>query len=466
MAQLWPCLHGGAHTFPWMGFPPPAATRFATLRGGLALDNPLILRDALSYIANYRGSIFVIKFGGDVVARGDFHKIAQDIALMHALGIRLILVHGAAPQIESLARLHNHTTEKVAGLRITDERMMNIVKEASAGVTLDIIATLSAFKQLSGVQLRPVMSNPVRARGKGKVGDIDYQRTGEILRIDAQLLDQQLQAGMIPIIGPCGIDGKGDLYNINADHVALEVATTLRAEKLIFLTNVDGILDADGVRINARSDEDMRQLLNEGKAFTGGMIPKVKSCIEATERGVKRVHVLNGLTDGVLLLEVFSSTGVGTMIYSGRYDNIRQAREADLFHLMRLVRTGVAQGRLKPRSRHELINTINEFYVYEIDGRVVGCMAVPHFPEIKTSEVAALQVDERFKMEGAGTRLVEYAERLAADRGDTYLVALTTQTGKWFEELGFMPATPEQVPPARRSQIRERGSACYIKRLV
>jgi len=429
------------------------------------MDNPLLMRDALSYIAAYRNAIFVIKFGGEVVARGDFPKIAQDLALMHALGIRLVLVHGAAPQIEALAALHNHSTPKIKGLRITDEKMMHIVKEASAGVSVDIIATLSAFRNLSGVRLRPVMSNPVRARSKGKEGDLDYQRTGEILRIEVQNLTQELDAGMIPVIGPVGIDSKGDLYNVNADTVALEVAAALRAEKLIFLTNVDGILDAEGKKINAMPDAEMRRLLNEGKAFTGGMIPKVQACVEATERGVKRVHVLNGLTDGVVLLEAFSAKGIGTMIYSGRYDNIRVARESDLFQIMRLVRTGVAQGRLKQRSRHEIVNQLEDFYVFEVDGKVGGCMAVHHFPELKTSEVACLQVDEQFRTEGVGGRLVDFAERIAGDRGDTFLLALTTQTGQWFQEQGFDVATPDQIPSSRRAQQRERGSTCYIKRL-
>lgn len=430
------------------------------------MENPLLLRDALSYISAYRDAVFVLKFGGDVVDRGDFPRLAHDIALMHSLGIKIILVHGAAPQIEALAKLHNHTTDKVEGLRITDERMLGIVKQAATGVTLDIVSTLSAFKHLSGVRLRPVMSNPVRARAMGERDGVDYQRTGEILRIEVPFLRELLDGGMIPVIGPLGIDSKGDLYNVNADAVALEVAASISAEKLIFLTNVDGIFDADGERLSAKSDDEMRALLAEGTHFSGGMIPKVKACIEATERGVRRVHVLNGLTDGVLLMEVFSSVGVGTMIYSGQYDNIRAARENDIFSLMRLIRAGVVQGKLKPRERHEILAQIEEFFVYEVDGRIGGCVALHQFPEIGTSEVACLQVDDRFRAEGAGARLVDYCERVARDRGDGFLFALTTQAGDWFEDQGFVTATQEQVPPLRRAQQRERGSTGYIKRLA
>jgi amino-acid N-acetyltransferase len=330
---------------------------------------------------------------------------------------------------------------------------------------MEIISTLSAFKHLEGVRLRPVMSNPVRARAKGHIDGVDFQRTGDITRIEAPHLKKMLDNDMIPVLGPLGIDSKGDMFNVNADTVALEVAATLKAEKLIFLTNVDGILDADGNRISAKSDGEMQVLLDEGKAFTGGMIPKVTACIEATTRGVRRVHVLNGLTDGVLLFEVFSTEGVGTMIYSGRYENIRPALESDVHQLMELIRIGVSQGRLKERTRHEVIDELRDFLVYEVDNRVVGCVHVPHYPEIKASEVACLQVDDRYKADGAGAGLLQYAERVAQDRSDEFIFALTTQTGAWFESQNYTEGSSKQLPPARRAQQEERGSTVFVKKL-
>ena len=286
-----------------------------------------LLREALPYIQRFKGKTFVVKFSGKVTEDHDrLISLAEELALLHQVGIRLCVVHGGGKQLSDLAAQMGVAQTIIEGRRVTDDATLEMAKMIFAGkINTDILAALR-HRGVHAVGLSGVDGNIVHAerrppkeivdRATGESAQVDFGHVGDIIEIDSRLLMVLLDHGYLPVISSLGADAEGKVFNINADTVASEIAIQLAAEKLVLLSDVDGIYLRAGqpeTKLSRLSADEADDLIKKGTA-TGGMIPKLQNIIDLLRRGVKSAHIINGNSRNALLAEVFTDEGTGTMI--------------------------------------------------------------------------------------------------------------------------------------------------------
>jgi acetylglutamate kinase len=286
-----------------------------------------LLREALPYIRRFKGKTFVVKLSGKVTEDHErLISLAEELALMHQVGIRLCVVHGGGKQLSDLAALMGVEQTIIEGRRVTDDATLEMAKMIFAGkINTDILAALR-HRGVEAVGLSGVDGNIVHAerrppkeimnRETGESEHIDFGNVGDILEINERLLTVLLDQGYLPVISSLGADAAGTVFNINADTIASEIAIRLEAEKLVLLSDVDGIYLKAGepeTKLSRLTADEAEELIQKGTA-TGGMIPKLQNIVELLRRGVKSAHIINGTARNALLAEVFTDKGTGTMI--------------------------------------------------------------------------------------------------------------------------------------------------------
>ena len=286
-----------------------------------------LLREALPYIQRFKGKTFVVKFSGKVTEDPDcLISLAEELALLHQVGIRICVVHGGGKQLSELAKQMGVEQTIIEGRRVTDDATLEMAKMIFAGkINTDILAALR-HRGVEAVGLSGVDGNIVHAerrppkevvdRATGESEQIDFGHVGDIIEIDSRLLTVLLDQGYLPVISSLGADAEGKVFNINADTIASEIAIRLNAEKLVLLSDVDGIYLRSGepeTKLSRLTADEAEALINDGSA-TGGMIPKLQNIISLLRRGVKSAHIINGNSRNSLLAEVFTDQGTGTMI--------------------------------------------------------------------------------------------------------------------------------------------------------
>ena len=287
------------------------------------------LLEALPFINRFRGKTFVIKYGGNAMVKEDLKKsFAQDVLLLKYLGINPVIVHGGGPQIGEVLKRMGLESKFVGGLRVTDKETMDVVEMVLGGlVNKNIVMNINKYasEDIKAVGLTGKDGALIKAKKLDaeeyfkKIGDfiptelLDLGHVGEVEKVNTKILQHMEEDNYIPVIAPIGFDDEGNAYNINADFVASAIAKALKSEKAIFLTDIEGLKDKDGKVISSISIRKLKEMLKD-KTITGGMIPKVKACIEAIEGGVKKAHILDGRIAHCILLEIFTTEGVGTEI--------------------------------------------------------------------------------------------------------------------------------------------------------
>jgi acetylglutamate kinase len=286
------------------------------------------LHEALPYIQRFHGRVFVVKYGGHAMVDETLKRsFARDVALLRYVGIQVVVVHGGGPQInETLAQMGIVPTFQ-SGLRVTDDATMDVVEMVLGGKVNSEIVGLIADEGVRAVGLSGKDDRFIRARRRGpeqkldKEGrqvTVDLGRVGDIESVSPNLLGDLLRGGYVPVVAPIGQSASGEALNINADTAAGRIAAALSAEKLMLMTDVAGVKDQHGELISELTSEAAQSLIQSG-VISGGMIPKVRCALDAVERGVKKVHIVDGRTRHALLLEIFTDQGVGTEI---KKDNI------------------------------------------------------------------------------------------------------------------------------------------------
>jgi amino-acid N-acetyltransferase len=428
------------------------------------------LREILRYVPRFRDKLFVIALDGAIVASENFRNLLLDIALLRSLRIGVALVHGAAHQIGRLAAEMAVTPSNLDGIGITDEATLRLALLASARVAHELLEGLSANN------LRGAVSNALTAHPAGILQGIDHQWTGKIERIDTGLLHALLEKDVVPVIPPIAGDGEGHSYRLNSDAVAVEVARSLHAVKLIYLTTHPGIpLLGD----SAPPGEEVYRHLPAGKAELlykqrGSTLPsdlrsKFEQAVKAVRGGVPRVHLIDGRVEEGLLAEVFSNEGIGTLIHANEYQAIRRAEKRDSRAIHALIQAGVERDELVRRSRAEIERQILDFFVFEVDRNPVACAALHLYPEHDAAELACVCIDPRFENQGIGGKLMHYAEAQARALGVEMLFCLSTQAYNYFQQKGgFVLGTPDDLPPQRRERYEKSGrrSRVLLKRLT
>ncbi|MEM7437772.1 MAG: amino-acid N-acetyltransferase [Myxococcota bacterium] len=427
-------------------------------------------RASAPYIHAHRGSTFVIMFGGEAVASKELRTLLYDVALLHSLGVRLVLVAGARPQIDASLERRGRSPKYAQGLRITDDVALESVKEAVGATRVELEARLSMNlpnSPMAGARLRVATGNFVMAQPIGVVDGIDFQHTGKPRRVDADAIRERLDAGAIVVLTPIGYSSTGEAFNINSHDVAVAAATALRADKLIGLLEGDGVPDEKGHPHPFLTPAEAQAALDSGRSLGHDVERHLAAAIEACRAGVPRAHLVARKSDGALLRELFTREGVGTMVTSEAFEGVRPAERNDVGGILSLIEPLEEQGVLVRRSREMLENDIDRFTVIERDGMVVACSALYAFPDDAIAELACLVVHPDYRTTGRGDQLLQYLERQCEAAGLSELFVLTTQTSHWFRERGFESCPIEAIPESRRSAYDlGRRSKILLKKLV
>ena len=421
------------------------------------------LRGILQYIPRFRGRIFVISVDGQIAASGNFSNILLDLAVLRSLNIKVILVHGAGRQIEQLAEERGVEISNSDGTGVTDDQTLKISIDAATRLTNEVM------NGLTSVGLRAAHANCLISHPKGIIRGEDRLHTGQVEKVDSKSLHLFLEEGIVPIISPLGFDGEGRTYRVNSDEVAVDVAEAMQAAKVIFMSPADGVASGGEIvrQLSIGEAEDL--LEKHRKDIPGNLASKVEQAARACRHGVLRVHIINGNVDEALLAEVFSNEGIGTMIYSNEYQQIRRVFKKDVRNIMSLIRQSVEDEELIRRRRAEILERLEDWWALEIDRNIVGCVALHVFPDTNQAELACLYVSNNHENQGYGKRLMGYVEKLAREQGVNELIALSTRSFRYFQKHGgFEEATPDILPPERRKlyDASKRKSRVLRKSLV
>jgi amino-acid N-acetyltransferase len=426
-------------------------------------------RGSSPYIHAHRGRTFVIAFGGEAVADDQFANLIHDIALLHGIGIRLVLVHGARPQIEERLKSRKVEMQYINGLRVTDDAALTCVKEAAGAVRVEIEALLSmglANSPMAGVRIQVASGNFVTARPIGVRDGTDYCHTGEVRRVDAQAIESRLDSGAIALVPPLGYSPTGEVFNLSAADVAASVAIALGADKLINLVEYKGATDSRNRVITNMVPKQVDELIARRKQLPEDLLQSLNASLDASRSGVKRVHLIDRRQDGALLKELFTRDGIGTLITAEPYEETRTARIDDVGGLLELLEPLEETGILVRRSRELLETEIDCFTLMERDGMVIACAALYPYPQESMAELACVVVHPQYRGGDRGERLLEHMENAARQEGIDQLFILTTQSAHWFREHGFTQADLKALPMKKRELYNyRRNSKVFIKPL-
>lgn len=417
------------------------------------------LRGILQYVPRFREKIFVVAIDGEVAGSQNLGNLLLDLAVLRSLSIRVILVHGCGAQLIQLSQERGIPISSSDGSGITDEGTLRLGIEASHAVLQELM------QGLASVDLRAAYANVLVAHPAGILGGVDTLCTGKVERVETATLQTFLHEGIIPVIPPIGFDGEGRTFRVNSDSVALEVAEAMRALKIIYLAP-RGALRLGEQLIRQLSVSETEEILRKRRAqLEPGQISKLEHAARACRGGVARVHLLDGTQNEALLSEIFSHEGIGTMIYSNEYQQMRRALKKDIRALMVLIRESIANAELVKRTRAELTLLLDDYWLLEIDRNLVGCVAVHFYPEAQAAELACLYVAKSHESQGYGRKLMAFAEQLAAKKGARHLFALSTQAYNFFQQKGgFVEVGPEELPAERRRKWEASGRNSKVMR--
>ena len=413
-------------------------------------------RHSASYVNAHRGKTFVVMLGGEALAQGQFRSIINDIALLHSLGIKMVLVHGARPQIDEALAERSLIPEYYNGIRITEEDAFKVIKQVVGGLQLDITARLSmslSNTPMQGANINVVSGNFVTAQPLGVDDGVDYCLSGKVRRIDVEGLKAQLNNNGIVLLGPIAASVTGESFNLTAEEVATQIAVKLKADKMIGFSSQKGILDNSGDVLAELMPNEAQGILNQiddEAQVCVGTKAFLKASIDACRNGVSRCHFVSYLDDGSLLQELFSRDGIGTQIVTESAERLRRAGISDIGGILNLIRPLEEKGFLVRRSREQLEMEIEQFMLIERDNLVIGCAAFYPFEEDSAGEFACLVVHPEYRDADRGSLLLNNIIGQARVRGYTRLFALTTRSIHWFLEHGFQIVEVDELPNKKK----------------
>jgi amino-acid N-acetyltransferase len=404
-----------------------------------------------------------------VVADRGFVEFVHDLNLLASLGVRLVLVHGARPQIEARLRLGGVRTRYVRGMRVTTREALECVKEAVGRARSEVEAVLSLGlpnSPMANADIRVASGNFVTARPVGVVDGVDLAYGGEVRKIDAAALRARLDQGDVVLLSPLGYSPTGEIFNLTYEEVATASAIALKADKLIFLMDAPGVTGPGGRLQRELTAGDAEGLLGRGGPAPGEA-SFLRHAVKASREGVGRVHLIGRQLRGAVLLELFTREGVGTMVTREATERLRAAQIEDVGGILNLIQPLEEEGLLVKRSRELLEQEIGRFVVLEHDRLIAGCAALYPFPEKKAGELACLAVHPECRDQGYGERLLAEVEARARRARLRRLFVLTTRAEHWFVERGFKEAGVSELPQGKQALYNyQRRSIVLVKSLA
>ena len=428
-------------------------------------------RHSAPYINAHRGKTFVLMFDGEAVQHENFQHIIHDIALLHSLGIRLILVHGARPQINQNLKVSQLETPFHNHRRITTRESLSAVMNAAGSIRLQIEALLSmglANSPMYGARIDVVSGNLITAKPYGIRDGIDFQLSGEVRSVDIDAIQRHLDSQNIVLLGPTGYSTTGEVFNLLAEEVATKTAISLKADKLIFLGKQHGLLNEHGQLQREVAPHQLDRHILQYQDSNPDIALHLQGAKTASLQGVHRVHLISYAYDGALVEELFTRDGSGTMITDAHYEDVRTANIQDVGGLISLLRPLEEEGILVYRSRERLENEIEHFAVIERDGTILACAALYPIPaaegELRSAEIACVAVHPSYRKSNRGSQILHYLEEKARALGLQQLFILTTRTAHWFLEQGFEQASVDDLPNARQALYNYQRNSLVCKK--
>ena len=413
-------------------------------------------RHSVPYIDTHRGKTFVIMLGGEAIEHENFSSIVNDIGLLHSLGIRLVVVYGARPQIDANLAAHHHEPLYHKNIRVTDAKTLELVKQAAGTLQLDITARLSMSLNntpLQGAHINVVSGNFIIAQPLGVDDGVDYCHSGRIRRIDEDAIHRQLDSGAIVLMGPVAVSVTGESFNLTSEEIATQLAIKLKAEKMIGFCSSQGVTNDDGDIVSELfpNEAQARVEAQEEKGdYNSGTVRFLRGAVKACRSGVRRCHLISYQEDGALLQELFSRDGIGTQIVMESAEQIRRATINDIGGILELIRPLEQQGILVRRSREQLEMEIDKFTIIQRDNTTIACAALYPFPEEKIGEMACVAVHPDYRSSSRGEVLLERIAAQAKQSGLSKLFVLTTRSIHWFQERGFTPVDIDLLPESKK----------------
>lgn len=429
-------------------------------------------RQSAPYIKTHRHKTFVLMISGEAILQDYVQSLMHDIALLHSLGINIVLVYGARPQITQSLQNANIDTQIYHQRRVTPREGLPYLLNAVGAIRLQIEAALSMGlinSPMHGAKINVVSSNVITAKPYGVRDGIDYQLSGEVRSVDRQHIQNQLANGSIVLISPLGYSSTGEVFNVLAEEIAYCTAKALQADKLIFLTEYQDILNTQHMiqrELNPHQLDDLFKYYQRDSILTSLLYFAQQACLH----GVHRVHFLSYQHDGVLLEELFTRDGVGTMMTQANYEDVRMAKIEDIGGLMSLLQPLEQQGILVYRSRERLEQEIEQFAVIERDGMIIACASLYPIPtqahELRSAEIACVAVHPNYRQSNRGTQILNFLQDKAKQQHFQQLFVLTTRTAHWFIEHGFHACQVDDLPSARQALYNyQRNSMVFVKNI-
>ena len=435
-------------------------------------------RSVAPYIHMHRGKTFVVGLPGEAIAAGKLPHIAQDLALIQSMGVKIVLVHGFRPQVNEQLQAKGQGSKYSHGMRITDEVALDSAQEAAGQLRYEIEA---AFSQglpntpMAGSTVRVISGNFITARPVGVLDGIDFRHSGLVRKVDVAGITRTLDFGAMVLLSPFGFSPTGEAFNLTMEEVATSVAIALQADKLIFLAEIAGIRVQP---LAAESDDnpiDTELPLAQAEHLIAGLPnPQqptdtafyLQHCVKACKAGVERSHIIPFATDGALLLEIYVHDGIGTMVVDEKLESLREAAPDDVGGILQLIEPFEKDGTLVKRDRNEIERDIATYTIVEHDGVIFACAALYPYPEARTGEMAALTVSPQTQGQGDGEKVLKRIEQRARAMGLDSIFVLTTRTMHWFLKRGFVQLDPDWLPEARKRKYNwDRKSLVLVKKL-
>ena len=435
-------------------------------------------RSVAPYIHKFRHQTFVVGIAGEAIAAGKLPHLAQDLAMIQSMGVKVVLVHGFRPQVNEQLKAKGHSAKYSHGIRITDEIALDCAQEAAGQLRYEIEA---AFSQglpntpMADSTVRVISGNFITARPVGIVDGVDFQNSGVVRKVDTAGISKVLDMGAMLLLSPFGFSPTGEAFNLSMEEVATSVATALQADKLIFLTEVPGILQRPHEPPGEDNPVDTELSLAAAEALLlevpaarepADVAFYLQHCVTACKGGVERSHIIPYSVDGAILLEVYVHDGIGTMIVDEKLESLREATEDDVGGILKLIEPFEKDGTLVKRSRTEIERDASSYTVIEHDGVIFACAALNPYPEGRTGEMAALTVSPDVQGQGDGERVLKRIEQRARAAGLESIFVLTTRTTHWFLKRGFVLVDADWLPEARKRKYNwDRKSQVLVKKL-
>jgi len=407
-------------------------------------------RQASPYINTHQNKTIVLALSGAALATERLENLIHDIALLNTLGVRLVIVFGARPQIDAVLEAQGKQSVFSHGLRVTKEDELPGVLQAYGGLRAALEAKLSMGvinSPMHGSSIKVVSGNFVTAKPVGVLDGVDFACTGLFRKLDVQAVNQHLVNKDIVLVPALGYAATGEIFNLGYEQLAGKVAAHLEAEKLIIFGEQKGCLDDQGVLLK-QMDVQMAE-----RAIQSSDASEIKShldvALKSCQRGVKRVHLISYKDDAALLQELFTRDGSGTMVSQDDYDEIRPAQLEDINGILELVKPLEEKGILVRRARERIESELDRFVVNVRDNAIIGCAALYLYPQSQLGELSCFAVDQSYRQEGRGDKILDAIEQQAQALGLKKVFVLTTQTEHWFKERGFVASDIRELPGAK-----------------